>query len=228
MVPWLHYVTSMRRNLVLAAIATVAACGPPGVDPPDAGDDDPDGDVEMGGIELRWTAPELGADLDGVRIDRIRLSLRDVRVVGDATPGDETYRASEEIALGDDDGEVDRIVFGNAPPGRYSAVEFALSRALDGKDAWRLDGECAIEKTEYSLGVSDDQSASVSLPLDLVLGAGETRIVRVEIDVSRIVDDIDWSMAEIEEGELHVEGDSPLMAQLRAGLIAAFSIDGID
>lgn len=228
MVPSLHYVTSMRRNLVLAAIATVAACGPPGVDPPDAGDDDPDGDVEMGGIELRWTAPELGAELDDVRIDRIRLHLRDVRVVGDATPGDETYRASEEIELGGDDGEVDRIVFANAPPGRYSAVEFALARAADGEDAWRLDGECAIEEAEYGLEISDERSASVSLPLDLVLGAGETRIVRVEIDVSRIVDGVDWSMGEIEEDEVKVEDDSPLMAQLRAALLAAFSIAGID
>src|SRR5688500_1577899 len=83
----------VRRMLLLCLLA--AACGP-GELQPDAAGADADADVQMGGLDLRWSAPELGQPIDGVVIDEVRLYLRDVRVVGDAA-GDLTYRSTAEI-----------------------------------------------------------------------------------------------------------------------------------
>ena len=217
---------AMRRLFLSSIFWVAAACGPPGIEGPDAGDDGGDGSVERSGLEFRWSAPGLGAPLGDVVVDELRLRLRDIRAVGDATSGDETYLASAEIEL--TEGNEPRIVFSEAPPGRYSAFELQIARPSDGEDSWRLRGDCTLGGDTYQLDVEDEGPLAVSLPLDLPLAPGENRIVHVEVDLERIVQGIDWSQGQIEEDHLEVDDDSPLMDDLRANLLAAISIASIE
>lgn len=223
-VPWLHLSVAMRRLFVLVTL-WVAACGPPGIDAPDAGDDGGDGDVEMAGLEFRWSAPALDMAIGDVVITELRLKLRDIRAVGDAS-GDETYRAAQEIQLSGEDQPT--IVFAEAPPGRYSAFEFQLERSIDGDSSWEIRGDCTLDDTTYGLEIEDEAPLAVTLPLDLVLAPGQTRIIHVEVDLERFVQGIDWSLGQIEDDKLVVEEDSPLMPGLRANLLASFSIARVD
>jgi len=64
--------------------------------------------------------------------------------------------------------------------------------------------------------------------IHVLLGAGETRIIHVEVDVVSVVEGVDWSQATIEEGKAVVDEDSPLMDGLRSRLAVAFSVGSID
>jgi hypothetical protein len=216
---------AMRRLVLLPTLWVAASCGPPGLDMPDAGDDGGDGGVEMAGLEFRWSAPALDMAIGDVVIKELRLKLRDIRAVGDAS-GDETYRAAADIELKDRNQPT--IVFAEAPPGRYSAFEFQLERSLDGEESWRIRGDCTLGGETYRLEVDDEEPLAVSLPLDVVLAPGQTRIVHVEVDLERIVEGIDWSLGEIEEDKLKVDDDSPLMGDLRDNLLASFSIASVE
>jgi hypothetical protein len=215
------------KRLAILVILSVAACGPPGEVLPDAGDDAPDGDVPMGGLEFRFDAPLIDTPIGDVVVDELRLWLRDIRAVGDAAPGEETYREAQEIRITGRDPAAP-IVFAEAPPGRYSAFEFQLDRDSDGAESWRIRGDCTLAGETYQLEVDDEESLSVSLPIDLLLGAGETRIVHVEVDLERVVEGVDWSQGDIEEDKLVVEEDSPLMPGMRVNLLAAFSIAQVE
>lgn len=226
-VPWLQPMKGMRR-LVLPAALFFAACGPPGEIPVgDAGPDPVDG-AEMAGLEFRWSASGLGDNGDAT-IDELLLFLSDVRAIGDATSGDETYQATHDLEFrADGSDDPDAVEFRSAPPGRYSAFEFRLARRLDGEAAWVMLGDCTVDGQTYELEIEDDQESAVSLPLDFVLAPGETVVVDVEVAVDLVVAGVDWSQGVIEDDTLVVDEDSPLMPGMRARLMASFSIVSIN
>jgi hypothetical protein len=228
-VPWLQPMRVMRR-LVLPAALLFAACGPPGEVPVgDAGPDPVDAPEGMAGLEFRWSASGLGENGDAT-IDRVRFFLRDLRASGDATSGDETYQPVHMLEFrADGSGPVPMAVdFRSAPPGRYSAFEFRLARPMDGEAAWDMEGDCMVDDQTYDLEVEDDQESSVSLPLDLVLAPGETVVIDIDVAIDLVVEGIDWSQGQIDDDTLVVDEDSPLMAGIRARLMASFTVAGIN
>ena len=220
----------VMRRLVLPAALLFAACGPPGEVPVgDAGPDASDGGEGRSGLEFRWGATGLGENGDAT-IDRARFYLRDLRATGDATSGNETHRATHELEFRADGsgGGPDPVVFAEAPPGRYSAFEFRLARPSDGEAAWILEGDCNVDDTTYDLEVEDEEESAVSLPLDLELAPGETVVIDIDVAIDLVVEGVDWSQGVIEDDTLVVDEDSPLMAGIRARLMASFSIAGIN
>lgn len=217
-----------RVTLVLVSML-LAACGPGGIEP-DAGVQ-PDGVGDPSGLELRWTASGLGEPVGPVVLDRLRLELRDLRVIGDAAP-EATYRASQqiELQLGGVTEQVTR--FTDAPPGRYSAFEFSIDRPGDGERAWELRGECEIDGEIYDLDIEDDEMTAISLPFvpNLTLSAGETGVITLEIDVAMIVQGVDWDSQAPDGGDetLSIDDDSPLLPGMRQRLRGGIRITGID
>lgn len=208
------------RRVLLAAVPLVVACGPP-EGGPDAGDDVDDG---SGGAALstRWTAPDVGDDLGDVVIDEVKLRIRDLRAVGDAAP--EPYEAFRELELKEDPRTID---FTDAPPGRYSAIEFRLDGAVDGEAAWQMHGWVTIGGTDYELQVEDDVATSIDLPVDLEIAPGESHVVSIEVDVA-VFEGVDWSTVPIEEGKVELDDDSPAMPTLRQRFTTGFSIAAIE
>jgi hypothetical protein len=227
-VPSLQPMRGMRR-LVLPAALFLAACGPPGEIPVgDAGPDAGDAAEGMAGLEFRWSATGLGENGDAT-IERVRFFLRDVRASGDATSGNETYRPMHALDFrADGSGDSDAIDFRTAPPGRYSAFEFRLARPMDGEAAWTMDGDCMVDDQTYDLEVEDDEESSISLPLDLVLAPGETVVIDIDVAIDLVVEGVDWGQGQIDDDTLVVDEESPLMAEIRARLMASFSIAAIN
>ncbi len=217
-----------RVALVLVPVLA-AACGPGGIEP-DTGADPVDTASDPSGLEVRWTAPDIGARVGPVRFERLRLELRDLRVIGDAAPG-ATYLAAQAIDL-DDEGLPQVTTFDDAPPGRYSAFEFSIEPYLDGERAWELRGEVEIDGEDYDFEIEDEMSSSISLPFapDLMLSAGEIGVITVEIDLPTIVEGIDWN-AERPGGDgggsISIDDDSPQLPGLRQRLRAAIRVVSI-
>jgi hypothetical protein len=214
-------VAPMMRRIPLAwAVMVLAACGPGDLDP-DGGDDDPDG--RSGGLVFRWTAPDIDRALGQVTVESLELRLRDLRVVGDAAPGDaRTYLAQQELELNGSDRETR---FEDAPPGRYSSLEFAIARPTDEDSAWALYGTVVLGDETFDLEVFDPVTSPISLRVDLDLTDGRTRIVTIEVDVGAVALAIPWStVVPDDDGDLVVEGESPLLVPAREALRAGFAV----
>jgi hypothetical protein len=212
-------------SLVFATVA-LAACGPGEVGP-DAGDDDPDGGGGGSGLIVTWTGRGLDAPDDGVAIDRVRLHLRDLRVVGDAAPGDETYRAAQDLDL--EAGTVRRTEFDDAPPGMYSALELFVDGGADEETSWEMSGTVELDDRTVEWEIEDDATLPVDLPLvGLDLPAGETRTIAVDLDAQAVVAGIPWESLETKEDRISIEDDSPLMSAIRTRLVDAFTVGSID
>jgi len=209
----------MHRSCLLLLVAALG-CGPP--------EDQPDADTAMGGLEVRWSGQGFDTEVGGARVEQLRLSLRDVRAVGDAAPGDDrTYLAAVEIELS---GTNERLIeFDQAPPGRYSVLEQRIAPRVSGEESWVLLGKVIIDSEEYNLEIEDLASSSLGLSLaGLNLTAGETRTVHVSVDVPAIVAGIDWASVPLVDGELQIGSTSPLLPTFRDRLLAAIQIGAID
>jgi hypothetical protein len=212
----------------LLIVLTVAACGDPA---PPVGDDDAGPDAETpgdSGLELRWTSVGMDGPVGEVTLDECRLWLADLRIVGDAAPGDDrTYLAKTEIKLDGGAPPVQR--FDDAPPGRYSTVDFSTEGLSDSEPAWRIRGSVALGDEIYDLEIEDDDGFSRSLPLSgLVLGAGETRRINLEVDLVAVLAGVDWESMPRDGDVIEIDDDTPELGALRARLVTAITVESIE
>jgi hypothetical protein len=159
---------------------------------------------------------EVGGDFDAI-IDEAELSLRDVRAIGDAAPGDERTSA-REIDLDWDENDVVELYFAQAPPGLYSQL---LADVHD----LELEGSVVIDGQDRPFGIYagfNDVALTISLSgVDLQPGMGLVVPIRVEFD--RIVNEIDWEAVPEQEGMLWLDDTSPQIDSVRGKLKEMFS-----
>jgi hypothetical protein len=219
--------------MVGLAVALAAACSPaPFVDEPDAGaNPGQDGGVDAGpitqsGLVFQWqNLPTLPGGLgETLYLDEVRMPLRDVRVIGDAAPGDSrTYVASLNLRWrhGDAPPVLD---FPMAPPGLYSRFEFRVQSGEG--NGYVLSGEIVMpgHENRVKFAIHDSQMLSVSVPLvGLALEPGQVKTVSVRIDIAAVLHAIDWSHVEIDDDEIDIGEDSPEISVIRATLATSIS-----
>lgn len=211
-------------RIALVALLAAAACGGGG-----HGDDDDGGtaDAGMAGLVFRVSSPDLGQLDQGTTISQVKMHVRDVRALGDASTGTgPTYLDRTDVDL--TEGDVKTITFNQAPPGRYSSLDFSVDRPQDGDYAWKLTGTTMVNGTPWDLEVENDQSTSISLPLDLQLEAGHTATVDIALTVNPICEPVDWSQVPQDGDHLEVGDESPEMPGLRTRFGTAFAVSGVD
>lgn len=207
------------------AVLLVPGCGDDDPTLPDAGEGDADvGDVDadtgVSALELEWKLdPRLNDEPVGplrLVVTEARFSLEDLRVVGDA---DVLQRSSYELDFERDDAPLLR--FAPAAPGIYASFVGRIK-------AYRVRGTIELEGEEWEFEISDEPPPSVgyAIPLQNVeVLPGETERVKLEIEIERVIEEIDWSMVEVDDGVLEVEKDSDVIDDVRDELGDAFQVD---
>ena len=188
----LQVARTMRAfGFVVAIALTLGACGGGTGTGPDGGD----GATAGAGIRVDWaTLPAIGDQGEDVRIATATLQLTELRLLGDAAPGDaRTSRTALTLAWGAGSAPPP-LVFDQAPPGLYSELEFGLS-ADDGEDnaqAFDVTGQVKLngELVPFTLGVTFDLTVSVPLSIDLAAGTSESFTVRA--DLGHVIDAVHW------------------------------------
>lgn len=234
---WIALVALLGAACSVSSGSRTDAGGPdPGED---GGGSNPDAAVGSAGLvlELRGVPAlnaELGGDFSPV-LKEVRIVLENVRAVGDAAPGDERT-SRDELQLewkgeGDDDGgeEPDNepviVTFDQAPPGLYSNV-FAEVKSF------RLRGEVEpVAETERDFEITDEPSTelAISIPLGgVVLEAGESRRVVIDVSCGAAVLDVPWDQVVEQDGKLVVGAGSPYIGAVHDAMRAAFSYQGDD
>jgi hypothetical protein len=180
-------IRSMRyAGIVLIVGLALAGCSDPGNHGPR--DATP---ADGAGLVFRFVSePSLPGALAGehdVVIERAELVLRQVRAIGDSSPGSEGTSA-DRLALSWAGGAVEELRFPQAPPGFYALLMAELA-------SYEIDGTVQIDGEDVPFRVAEPPASGipVSVTLDgLELEPGENRVVTIRVNLGDVIQAVDW------------------------------------
>jgi hypothetical protein len=228
--------------MACAVASAVPACttelDPPEIDagdpppPDDAGKPDAPPEPQVTGLRFQWDMlpPAVNAGGTTFEITEIHLGLKDVRVIGDAAPGDDrTSLAKVNLDWNDELGPA-AIDFPMAPPGLYSRFEFRVDDgSLVGAEYW-IKGRLTLADSEESIEfeIEDKLPIPISVPLAQVeLGVGGGKTVAISFHTNLVMASVDWPHVNVQNGKIKLGFSDPQMFGVRLALAGAFSASAV-
>ncbi len=231
MVPRLQSLMSMRWLAIWCVSMAAAACAEPGEPIPDAIPDGPP--PESTGLTLLFIADteipaQLGPD---VRVDDIYLNGSLIRAVGDATTqdGQSTTQRDHDLHWGDDAAPRE-LTFAAAPVGEYSYVELRIAARAGAPryEAFELRGRVRDDEDDPWIDFRIRAAMPVviaNVPASMRLEVGRPLAIRLELDVSRLVEGVAWDSLPKQDGELRLDEQTPAdLASFCSALGDAFRV----
>ena len=221
------------RCVSLAGLA--CACGPGDIPT----QDDASGPMDSGLI-VKWSASPatIPGDVEnGLTIHRARFALDNLRVVGDAGPGDPRTTTSLvalnwECASGGTGTTCSETVapadmtFDDAPPGLYSqvALKFDGSGFSGAPESIDIRGEVDIAGTIWEYRIEGDNPLTFNVDVDKMVNPGEQATIMLRINFQHALDSIDWANMDTSDGRKELETGDSQMSTFRAKLIESFEV----
>ncbi len=213
----------MRWVLPVGWLCAVAGCGT-GTDIVDALDAPGPGSV---GLILEWEAkPSIPGPISGDNtVTAIKLITENLRVVGDAGPGDPRTQVGSLELDWDQAGVPPAVLFPDAPPGLYSQVVLKLEGDESGDDeAYEIRGTAKVGDDLEDFAILDDEILSIVVDCNVQLQANEQKTIRMEIDFGAAINEVDFSALPVKSNRRVLEPDDPQMPVFRAKLLGSFSV----
>lgn len=163
---------------------------------------------------------------DGVTIERARFALDNLRVVGDAGPGDPRTTASTlelGFAWSASEQRPGAITFDDAPPGLYSQVALVIDGNTS-SDSYEIRGRVIVDSDEKEFRIEDNNPLAFNVGVDEMLNAGESATIQLRINFKHALDAVDWDTVESDDGRLQLEDGDAQMGTFRTKLIESFEI----
>lgn len=214
------------RPIVLLALL-LAGCPS---NPPGGQDAGPDGGIEpdggSSGLIFEFVDdPALPVNEEDVTVTDMELSLKDVRAIGDSSPGTGPTYLDMHVLSWEGGADASRIVFAEAPTGIYSLFATQLVPTVLASHSYRIRGTVLLDGEVVEFEIRDE----VPLDLDLELGTlelepGEDVTVRVRCDLAEIALSLDWAAQPRDGDRIRIEDDSPLIDEIRAQVEDSFEI----
>ena len=161
---------------------------------------------------------------DWLTLDSATFQFDNLRVIGDAGPGDPRTTATAFQLKWDSAGAPAPIDFADAPSGLYSKV----SLQIDGQlvvESYHLKGQVNLNGTWKTYTIEDRNALSLSLDINRTLAPGGTATIGLLFSFSDALTGIDYSMLPTDDGALEMETTNAQMPAFRTRLTDGISID---
>ncbi len=162
---------------------------------------------------------------DWLTLDSAEFNFDNLRVIGDAGPGDPRTTATSFQLRWDTTTTPPPIDFPDAPSGLYSKVSLQID-GLVVNASYRLKGKVNLNGTWNAYDVEDHDALSLSLDIDRTLAPGGTATIGLLVNFEDALSGVDYTMLPFDDGALQLETGSPQMTTFRTKLTAGISIDG--
>jgi len=218
----------MIRCGVLAGclVACLGACNSTSPATPDSGS--PDGSTGAAGMHVTWsTSPEMwpGAIASGFQLDNATFLFDNLKVIGDAGPGDDRTSANAFQLHWDATNMPATIDFTDAPTGVYSKVSFQIDGHLI-QSSYKLHGHVTVGSVSVPFEIEDREELSLSLQCNRTLAPGGSVTIDVVLDFTDALKSVDWTKVHTDDsGNLELDTTDSQMPAFRDKFSKAFAID---
>ena len=206
----------------LVACHTAAPSGPDGATP------DVGGSGGTAGLHVAFTSdPVLIPGLldDTLSLDLVVFKFDNLKVIGDAGPGDPRTTANNFEVKWDTTTSPPPIDFVTAPTGLYSKVSFQIDGHLI-DESYVFKGHVTVAGTNYPFEVEDRSTLSLSLDCSRMLEAGGADTIKVKFAFKDALESVDWANVHNRNGVLELDDTDPQAILLfHSKLSNAISID---
>jgi len=206
------------RWVVIAGL--LSAC-----QPGDIGPQDDDAAVGDSGLRVEWSSsPDMWpSNTNGVRLEKARFALDNLRVIGDAGPGDPRTSTMGIDLRWDKDIAPGEIMFDDAPTGLYSQVALTLDGHTT-TESFRIEGKVDVATQNYDFRVEADTPLSFNVSVDTMVSPGDIAMIPLRVNFMHALDSIDWASVDISDGKKELDDSDPQMAMFRLKLVESFEI----
>lgn len=187
-------------------------------------------DAAPGGLVIELVAkggvPQTTAD--NVDINYVLFGTKTLRLIGDAAPGDlRTTRTDVQFEWRvEPNGPVVPVpqLFGMAPPGMYSTLDLRVGDTEKTAAALLVRGRVSRGGNFVPFEI---QSVAADVPVgvsvSMALPPRTLATLTIELDVAKLVDDVDWDAVPLTgEGNLFIGDGTPQMSAVTSEIAGAF------
>lgn len=210
----------MIRCALLAGLLLACHTSDPGT--PDA----PQGSGASG-LHVTWaTEPVIAGNVESwLTLESATFAFDNLRVIGDAGPGDPRTTASAFTLHWDSTSSPAPIDFPDAPSGVYSKVSFQIDGHLI-VNSYHLKGQVNVNGTWFPYDVEDHNALSLSLDINRTLAPGGMETIALLIKFHDALTGVDYSALPLDDGTtLQLETGDPQMTNFRDKLTQGFTVD---
>ncbi len=208
--------------LVRGWLACLVATGC-GSSPSSAGPDAPvatgDGsNTTTPALSVRWATEPLAIPGDAgsnVTISRLLFRVANLRVIGDAGPGD-TRTSVDAIQLGWSQGVTpDAVGFADAPTGLYSRIILLADGNL-ADYSWEIGGSVKLDNVATAFAIHDRSPLAISLDTSATLDPGQATALTVTVRIDQALQSLDFhQLAHTGDGGLALDTFDDAMSDFR-------------
>ncbi|NVB82891.1 MAG: hypothetical protein HOV81_31225 [Kofleriaceae bacterium] len=208
----------MIRCVVVAGL--LYGCGPGDTVTPVDGA----GSSGTAALSIQWKAVpgDWPGDINSsVTIDEARFSFDNLRVIGDAGPGDPRTTETTFEVRWDSGTTPASIDFDNAPIGLYSQLSLQIAGRDLSKNSYELRGTVDIgDRMEFR--IEDKLPMPIALSIDKMLMPNKTATVELEIDFVHALSGVDFETMDVDNGRLELNETDPEIIGFRKKLVESF------
>lgn len=209
--------------LGISLASASAGCGGDGRDAaPDAGALS-DASSAKFALRVGWTArPALPGVIDNdITVTSATFNIGRLQVLGDAGGGEGTTRTGINLSWSGTAQDPPPTVFPMAPAGLYSQVHLDVDSGLG--ISYELTGTARIGGTPAPFRINDVQPLVIEIEgYDVMLAAGHDAMIPVIVDLTGVLEDLNFSQFTDEDGVRTLDHDDAQIDDVRDALVDAF------
>jgi hypothetical protein len=160
---------------------------------------------------------------DTVKVSSAVVRIDNLRVIGDAGPGDPRTTATHITLPWQGATTPSAIEFPAAPPGLYSQVSLRLEG--DFVDAYNIQGTVLIGADWRPFVIHDNRELTLSVRANVRLEAGALAQVPLYVDLGHVLDAVAFDQLPDQGGTLTLDPGSAQVGAVRNAVVEAIGLD---